>query len=73
MQAFTITTSTLILAAASAVSLVLLSGCHAAPASSGFVATSADKAAEARLRQPVEATPALQPFDEGFGAAALQP
>ena len=66
------TVGTLILASVSAVALVLMSGCHSTPASnagsSAFAATAADKAAEARLRQP-DAMPPLQPFDEGFVAA----
>jgi hypothetical protein len=58
-----------ILAAVPAVALVLLSGCHAAPAAragNAFAPTAADKAAEARLA----ASPAapLQPFDEHLGA-----
>ncbi|HEY8975956.1 MAG TPA: hypothetical protein VIN75_17195 [Burkholderiaceae bacterium] len=64
------TAGTLILASVSAVSLVLLSGCHAAPASrssSAFAATSADKAAEARLAAS-DAMPPVQPFDEHLGA-----
>ena len=60
-----VTLGTLILAALSALFLVTMSGCHATPASSAFAATAADKAAEARLRQPGTMTP-LQPFDEGF-------
>ena len=69
------TFGTLILAAVSAVALVLMSGCHSTPAStaggSAFAATAADKAAEARLRQH-DTMPPLQPFDEGFGAVAQE-
>ena len=61
----TVTLGTFILAASSAATLVLLSGCHSAPAASGFVSTSADKAAEQRLRQS-DSMPPLQPFDEQF-------
>ena len=59
------TLGTLILAAASAVALVLMSGCHATPAANAFTATPADKAVEARLKQP-DTMPPLQPFDEHF-------
>jgi hypothetical protein len=59
-----VTIGTLILAAASAVVLVLMSGCHAAPANA-FSATPGDKAVEARLKQP-DTMPSLQPFDEHF-------
>ena len=71
MPDLSITLVTRILAAASAVSLASLSGCHATPPSSGFVATQADKATEARLKQPAVEMPPLQPFDEGFGAAQI--
>jgi len=60
-----ITLGTLILAATSAVVLVLLSGCHSTPATSGFVSTATDKAVEQRLRQLDTMAP-LQPFDEHF-------
>lgn len=60
-----VTIGTMILAAASAVLLVLLSGCHSAPPASGFVSSVADKAAEERLRRAGTMAP-LQPFDEGF-------
>ena len=60
-----VTIGTLILAAASAVALVLMSGCHSAPATNTFAATPTDKAAEARLKQP-DTMPPLQPFDEHF-------
>ena len=60
-----VTLGTLILAAASAVALVLLSGCHSAPANNAFAATSVEKSAEARLK-PHDTMPPLQPFDEGF-------
>jgi hypothetical protein len=60
-----VTLGTLILAAASAAALVLMSGCHSAPANNAFAATKADKATEARLKQP-ETMPPLQPFDEHF-------
>ena len=63
-----VTFSTLIVAAASALALVLLSGCHATPAASGFVSTTADKATEARLRK-TGTMPPLQPFDEQFVVA----
>ncbi|MFL6696149.1 MAG: hypothetical protein ACJ8GJ_03205 [Vitreoscilla sp.] len=59
------TLGTLILAAASAVAPVLMSGCHEAPAANAFAATPADKATETRLKQP-QTMPALQPFDEHF-------
>lgn len=59
------TLGTLILAAASAIALVLMSGCHSAPANNAFAATPADKSAEARLKQP-DTMPHLQPFDEHF-------
>ena len=60
-----VTLGTLILATASALFLVAVSGCHSAPASSAFAATAADKAVEARLRRPDTMAP-IQPFDEGF-------
>ena len=67
-----VTVGTLILAAVSAILLVLMSGCHSTPASnagsSAFVATAADKAVETRLRQR-DTMPPLQPFDEGFVVA----
>jgi hypothetical protein len=59
------TLGTLILAAASAVALVLLSGCHSRPASNAFAGSPAEKATEARLK-PRETMPHLQPFDEHF-------
>jgi hypothetical protein len=66
-----VTVGTLILASVSAVALVLLSGCHAAPAgnagSNAFAPSAGDKAVEARLRQQ-DTMPPLQPFDEGFVA-----
>ena len=64
------TVGTLILASVSAVVLVLLSGCHAAPASgasNAFAATPADQALEARLAAS-GAMPPLRPFDEHLGA-----
>ncbi len=64
-----VTIGTLIVAAASAVVLVLLAGCHATPVASAFAATAADKSVEARLRQP-DTMPPLQPFDEQFVPAA---
>ena len=64
-----VTIGTLIVAAASALMLVLMAGCNATPAPSGFVSTAADKAAEARLRQPDTMAP-LQPFDEQFVVTA---
>ena len=67
-----VTLGTLILAAASALFLVAMSGCHSAPASSAFAATAADKAAEARLRRSETMTP-IQPFDEGFVVATDTP
>jgi hypothetical protein len=60
-----ITTGTLLLAAASATLLVMMSGCHSAPATHSFASTSTDKAAEARLVQ-VDAMAPLQPYDEHF-------
>jgi len=60
-----VTVGTLILASVSAVALVLLSGCHSAPASNAFAPSAGDKAVEARLRQR-DTMPPLQPFDEGF-------
>lgn len=59
-----------ILASVPAVALVLLSGCHAAPAThagNAFAPTAADKAAEAQLAAS-DAMPPLQPFDEHLGA-----
>ena len=64
-----VTLGTLILAAASALFLVAMSGCHSAPAANTFAGTAADKATEARLRQADTMAP-IQPFDEGFVAAA---
>ena len=64
-----VTLCTLILSAASALFLVTMSGCHAAPATNAFAATDADKTTEARLRQPDSMAP-IQPFEEGFGAPA---
>jgi len=61
-----VTLGTLILAAASAVVLVLMSGCHSAPANNAFAATAADKSTEARLKQQHDTMPPLQPFDEQF-------
>ena len=61
-----VTFGTLILAAASAVALVLMSGCHSAPANNAFAATAADKSTEARLKQQHGTMPPLQPFDEHF-------
>ncbi|MDP9124468.1 MAG: hypothetical protein M3N82_07690 [Pseudomonadota bacterium] len=60
-----VTLGTLILAAASALFLVAMSGCHSRPEANAFAGTPADKAAEARLRRSGTMTP-LQPFDEGF-------
>ncbi len=60
-----VTLGTLILAAASALFLVAMSGCHSAPAPNAFAGTSADKAVEARLRRADTMAP-IQPFDEGF-------
>ena len=60
-----VTMATLILAAASAIFLVAMSGCHSAAANNAFAATPADKAVEARLKQP-DPFPPLQPFDEHF-------
>ena len=62
-----VTLGTLILAAASALFLVAMSGCHSAPAANAFGGTAADKATEARLRRPDTMAP-IQPFDEGFVA-----
>ncbi len=60
-----VTLGTLILAAASAVALVLMSGCHSTPPANAFAATPADKATESLLKQP-DTMPPLQPFDEHF-------
>jgi hypothetical protein len=60
-----VTMATLILAAASAIFLVAMSGCHSAAANNAFAATPADKTVEARL-QPSDTMPPLQPFDEHF-------
>ncbi len=60
-----VTAGTLILAAASAIFLVAMSGCHSAPTNHAFAATPADKAVETRLRK-VDTMPPLQPFDEHF-------
>ena len=59
----TITSSTAIAATLSA--LFLAAGCHSAPPPNGFSASSADKAAEARLQQ-VQTMQHLQAYDEGF-------
>ena len=67
----TVTLGTFILAAGSAATLVLLSGCHSTPAASGFVSSSTDKAAEQRLRQ-ADSMPPLQPFDEQFVVVQAQ-
>ena len=67
-----VTLGTLILAAASALFLVAMSGCHSAPAANAFTATDADKAAEARLRRPDTMAP-IQPFDEGFVVVTESP
>ena len=68
----TVTFGTLILAALSATFLVTMTGCHSAPAANAFAGTTADKATETRL-QLADAMAPIQSFDEGFGAAALQP
>jgi hypothetical protein len=60
-----VTLGTLILAAAAALFLVAMSGCHSAPGTNAFAATAADKAMEDRLRA-AGITARLQPFDEGF-------
>jgi len=60
-----VTLGTLILAAASAAALVLMSGCHSAPANNAFAATPAEKSTEAKLK-PRDTMPPLQPFDEHF-------
>jgi hypothetical protein len=67
-RASVVTIGTLLVAAASALMLMLLTGCDATPAPSGFVSTPADKATEVRLRQR-DTMPPLQPFDEQFVAA----
>ena len=67
-----VTLGTLILAAASALFLVAMSGCHSAPAANAFTASDADKATEARLRA-VDTMAPLQPFDEGFVVVADAP
>ena len=59
-----VTFGTSILAAGSAVALVL-SGCHSRPSASGFVSSPADRVVEVRLQRPDAMAP-LQPFDEGF-------
>ena len=59
----TITSSTAVVASLSA--LFLAAGCHSAPPPNGFAASSADKAAKARLL-PVQTMPHLQAYDEGF-------
>ena len=63
-----VTIGTLILAAASAVALVAMSGCHSTPPANTFAASAADKAVESRLAPDVAAAPRLQPFDEHLGA-----
>ena len=60
-----VTLGTLILAAASAVMPVLMSGCHSAPANNAFATTAVDKSTEARLKKH-DTMPPLQPFDEHF-------
>ena len=60
-----VTLGTLVLAAASALFLVAMSGCHPAPQANAFAGTAVDKAAEARLRR-VDTMAPIQPFDEGF-------
>ena len=60
-----VTIGTMILAAVSAVLLVVLSGCHSTPPTSGFVSSDAEKATEDRLRRH-DAMAHLQPFDEHF-------
>ena len=67
-----VTLGTLILAAASALFLVAMSGCHSAPASNAFAATAADKAAETQLRRSDTMAP-IQPFDEGFVVVTESP
>ena len=67
-----VTLGTLILATASALFLVAMSGCHSTPGSSAFAATTADKAVEARLRRSDTMAP-IQPFDEGFVVASEAP
>mgnify|MGYP001556558432 CR=1 FL=1 len=71
-HAGTVTLGTLILAAASALLLVALAGCHSAPAANAFAATAADRSTEAKLRRGDAMAP-IQPFDEGFGAPTLPP
>ena len=61
----TVTVGTLILAAVSAILLVLMSGCHSTPPTNAFAATQADEAVEARLGTSEPFVP-LQPFDEHF-------
>ena len=58
-----ITVGTLVLAAFSAVVLVLMAGCHSPTAASGFVSPPADAAAGSRLKQADTVTP-LQPFEQ---------
>jgi hypothetical protein len=64
-----VTLGTLILAAASALFLVAMSGCHSAPAANAFSGTTADKAVEQQLRRSGAMAP-IQPFDEGFVAVS---
>jgi hypothetical protein len=47
-----VTLGTLVLAAASALFLVAMSGCHSTPATNAFGASGADRATEARLQGP---------------------
>ena len=65
----TVTLGTFVLASASAVALVMLSGCHSTPQASGFVSSGADKTTEQRLKQS-DSMPPLQPFDEQFVVVA---
>ena len=67
-----ITLGTQLVAAASALVMVLMSACHSTPPANAFASSAADKAVESQLQQ-ANAMPPLQPFDEGFGAATQAP
>ncbi len=67
-----ITLGTQLVAAVSALVMVLMSACHSTPPANAFASTATDKALEASL-QRVDTMAPLQPFDEGFGAATLAP
>ena len=67
-----ITLGTQVVAAVSALVMVLMSACHSTPPANAFASTAADKAVESQL-QRADTMPPLQPFDEGFGAATQAP